>query len=309
MPGAAGLAGCRFAPGTQLADFGYMVQSLARQLATLRECFTRLEAFESTHRLRFGFILRTRTDTAFVRPAHPHCVVEASTVLHARAFKKTDDRGRSVHHMFADHAAIVPRAHAAAFFVGLGARLAACARAGEQLPPSHSEPESFLHHTLVELGVGSASAEWLMPHVVGDARHAREWCERYFKAGATEMGSVDGAQDGALKRRAERCAMALLSETEWAVGPLADLRLADGAPCSSSSSSGGSSGGGGGGGGSGSGGGGGGGGSSRGSSGGGGGGSGSGGGGGGGGSGGGTSTCVRGSSCCSRHPRIRSCHE
>ena len=127
---------CRFAAGTQLREYPYMAQSLERQLATLRACFERLRLYEATRGLTFAYVLRTRTDTAFLRPALPFCRVDAKAVLLARARQKGD----SGHHMFADHAAIVPRSHAEAFFMGVR-------RLAGKSPACLKELESTLYRT------------------------------------------------------------------------------------------------------------------------------------------------------------------
>ena len=197
LPNASALLRCRFAGGTQLAQYAYMVQSLERQLDTLRACFERLVAFETTWRVRFDWVLRTRTDTAFLRPARPHCQLDGQTVYHARSFAK----GGDVHHMFADHAAAVPRGRAEAFFVGVGRRLASCAGRGERMPPSSSEPESFIHHALVDRKVRSESALWLAPLVVSTDGRMGKWCGRYSKLGVAEvkaLGPSQAACEGAL---------------------------------------------------------------------------------------------------------------
>ena len=147
---------CRFAAGTQLREYPYMAQSLERQLATLRACFERLRLYEATRGLTFAYVLRTRTDTAFLLPSRPHCALRASTVWLGRAHAK----GGELHHMFADHAAVVPRAHAESFFVGSVTMLRECISAGRAMPPAFSEPEAFIHHALVSLGASTASAAW-----------------------------------------------------------------------------------------------------------------------------------------------------
>jgi hypothetical protein len=100
-------AGCRFAPATQLARYPYMALSLARQLDTLASCYAALRREEARRGgVQFVSVLRTRTDTAFLLPARPLAAVEPASVHLARRFQKGD----SGHHMFADHAAVVPRA-------------------------------------------------------------------------------------------------------------------------------------------------------------------------------------------------------
>ena len=55
-------------------------------------CFERMSVYEVRHRVRFDWILRTRTDTAYLsyaRPAvQPHCLTDTSSVLLARSFSK-----------------------------------------------------------------------------------------------------------------------------------------------------------------------------------------------------------------------------
>ena len=184
---------CRFARGSQLAQFPYMAQSLERQLSTLRACYERMLVYESTVGERFDWILRTRTDTAFLLPATPprcHAPLDSSTVLHARSFAK----GGDVHHMFGDHAAVVPRQHARAFFVGLGERLAACVGSAGSMPSSHSEPESFIHHSLLALGAPSAAAVWIAPLVVSTDGRMAKWCGRYAKLGVPEVAALGATQ-------------------------------------------------------------------------------------------------------------------
>lgn len=205
LPNASALLRCRFAVGTQLAQFAYMVQSLQRQLATLRACFERMEHYERTVAAApFDWILRTRTDTAFLTPAAPHCGL-GPAVQHARSFAK----GEGVHHMFADHAAVVPRTHARTFFVAVGERLAACSSHAERMPPAYSEPESFIHHTLAALGTPSTSALWLAPVVVSTDGRMAKWCGRYLKLGVTEVRALGATQAA--------CAHALLApDGRWA---------------------------------------------------------------------------------------------
>ena len=213
---------CRFAGGSQLAQNPYMVQSLERQLATLRACYDRMLVYERRQSLRFDWILRTRTDTAFLKPARPHCNLGdglSSSVLHARSFSK----GTDVHHMFADHAAIVPRQHAEAFFVGIGERLSACTSSGATMPPSHSEPESFIHHSLIALGATSSSVTWLAPLVVSIDGRMPKWCGRYLKLGVSEAK--------ALGQNQAACAEAILNPVgkwaEVAAGPRTAAELRD----------------------------------------------------------------------------------
>ena len=205
---ASSVSRCHFAQGSQLAQYPYMVQSLERQLATLRTCYERMLQYEGAMGTRFDWILRTRTDTAFLLPAMPprcHARLDASTVMHARSFSK----GSEVHHMFGDHAAAVPRLHARAFFVGIGERLAACVASSGRLPPSFSEPESFIHHALVEGGVPSAAAPWLAPLVVSVDGRMLKWCGRYLKLRVAEVVAL-GATQGA-------CADAMLHPAgKWA---------------------------------------------------------------------------------------------
>ena len=213
---------CRFAGGSQLAQNPYMVQSLERQLATLRACYDRMLVYERRQSLRFDWILRTRTDTAFLKPARPHCNLGdglSSSVLHARSFSK----GTDVHHMFADHAAIVPRQYAEAFFVGIGERLSACTSSGATMPPSHSEPESFIHHSLIALGATSSSVTWLAPLVVSIDGRMPKWCGRYLKLGVSEAK--------ALGQNQAACAEAILNPVgkwaEVAAGPRTAAELRD----------------------------------------------------------------------------------
>ena len=171
------LSRCRFSPGTQLQQYPYMVQSLERQLDTLRACYDRMVAYESERRLRFRWILRTRTDGAFLLPARPFCELREDSIYHARNFSK----GPGVHHMFADHSAVVPRALAPSMFVGVAARLASCATNAEHLPAAFATPEAFIHHALLDMRVGSASAAWLAPIVVSVDGRMQKWCGRYGK--------------------------------------------------------------------------------------------------------------------------------
>ena len=199
---------CRFASGTQLAQHTYMAQSLERQLATLRACYERMVHYERVQAMRFDWILRTRTDTAFLRPVKPHCAIDPSAIYHARAFGKGGNG--SIHHMFADHAAIVPRELAHALFVRVAARLAKCVTHGEALPPSHSEPESFLHHELLALGVRSTNAEWVAPIVVSIDGRMQKWCARYMKLGVAEVMRLGST--------AQACADAMLQSTgRWTI--------------------------------------------------------------------------------------------
>ena len=214
MPDGTALSACSFARGADLAVHPYMVQSLARQLATLRACFERMLAHEVTHGMKFDWVLRTRTDTAFLMPVPPHCHVDSAAIHHARAFTK----GEAVHHMFADHAAIVPRALTRSLFIEVGERLEACAERHEALPPAFSEPESFLHHALEALGVNSRSAPWLAPIVVAIDGRMRKWCERYLKFGAPEIARYFGGEPS-------NCSRALLDDSAWALGPLSSLRI------------------------------------------------------------------------------------
>ena len=190
LPNASVHLRCRFASHTQLAEFPYMVQSLERQLNTLRACFDRMSAYEATWGVRFDWILRTRTDTAFLRPVRPYCTIHAGTVHHARSFAK----GSDVHHMFADHAAVVPRTLGDQLFRGVASRLATCAARGELMPASFSEPESFIHHALIALGVQSASAAWLAPLVVSTDGRMGKWCGRYTKLGVAEVRALGPSQ-------------------------------------------------------------------------------------------------------------------
>ena len=183
MPAASETSGCRYASGTQLARYPYMSQSLSRQLRTLASCYEAVVRYEREQGAAFAFVLRTRTDTAFLRPALPFCRVDAKAVLLARAWQKGD----SGHHMFADHAAIVPRAHAEAFFDGVRRKLERCARRGEALPAEYDAPESFIHHALVEQAVPVASPEWLAPLVVSVDGRMPKWCGRYEKLRAPEL--------------------------------------------------------------------------------------------------------------------------
>ena len=80
MPDGTALSACSFARGADLAVHPYMVQSLARQLATLRACFERMLAHEVTHGMKFDWVLRTRTDTAFLMPVPPHCHVDSAAI-------------------------------------------------------------------------------------------------------------------------------------------------------------------------------------------------------------------------------------
>ena len=89
--------------------------------------------------------------------------------------------------MFADHAAVVPRRHAHAFFVGVRARLARCAARAEALPAAFDAPESFLYHALREQGVPVSSAQWLAPLVVSVDGRMAKWCARYMKLGVAEL--------------------------------------------------------------------------------------------------------------------------
>ena len=103
---------CRFATDSQLHQEPYMVESLARQLATLRASYDRVTHYERTNGVRFTWLLRTRTDAAFLTSVRPHCQVPATAVTLANAYNKG-----ALHHMFADHAAVVPRSLGRAFFI------------------------------------------------------------------------------------------------------------------------------------------------------------------------------------------------
>ncbi|KAL3907638.1 MAG: hypothetical protein SGPRY_010100 [Prymnesium sp.] len=173
MPPAAETAGCRFHPSTELSKHSYMAQSLSRQLSTLRLCFERLILYERKRGLRFEWILRTRTDTAFFSPAQPHCSLPPA-VLTAHAYSK----GENTVHMFSDHAAIIPRDLARTFFISIADRLARCAATNEQLPLRFGAPESFVHHTLLEGGVRVEHAEWLQPFVISIDGRMTKWCDR-----------------------------------------------------------------------------------------------------------------------------------
>ena len=77
MPAPRETAGCRFAQATQLARYPYMALSLARQLDTLASCYAALRREEARRGgVQFVFVLRTRTDTAFLLPAWPLAAVE-----------------------------------------------------------------------------------------------------------------------------------------------------------------------------------------------------------------------------------------
>ena len=186
LPNSSALSRCQFSAGTQLQQYPYMVQSLQRQLSTLRACFDRMLAYETERQLRFRWILRTRTDTAFLLPARPFCELQESTVYHGRNFTKGED----VHHMFADHCAVVPRNLASSMFVSIGERLADCARHGERMPPSFSTPEAFIHHALRAMQIGSRSVPWLAPIVVSTDGRMQKWCGRYGKLHVREIGAL-----------------------------------------------------------------------------------------------------------------------
>ena len=174
--------GCRFAAAAQLTRYPYMVQSLERQLTTLRACYDRIEAYEASHGVRFEWVLRTRTDTAFLAAVRPHCRAPADAVTLAHAYAMDESREPGVHHVFADHAAIVPRALGRRFFVGVAEALARCAASRGQMGPEYASPEAFIHHALADAGAAVASAEWLQPVVVSVAKggaRMREWCQRY----------------------------------------------------------------------------------------------------------------------------------
>ena len=95
--------------------------------------------------------------------------------------------------MFADHAAIVPRRHAHAFFVGIGDRLAACMRGAVSLPPTHTEPEAFIVHTLLALGAPSTSVGWLAPLVVAIDGRMAKWCARYHRLHVQDIAELGGS--------------------------------------------------------------------------------------------------------------------
>ena len=216
MPAASETSGCRYASGTQLARYPYMSQSLSRQLRTLASCYAAVVRYEREHGATFAYVLRTRTDTAFLRPALPFCRVDAKAVLLARAWQKGD----SGHHMFADHAAIVPRAHTEAFFDGVRRKLERCARQGDALPAEYDAPESFLYHALVEQAVPVASPEWLAPLVVSVDGRMPKWCGRYEKLRAPELLQRRFASTAA-------CARWFLAD-EWSDG---NLTTGGGASC------------------------------------------------------------------------------
>ena len=91
-------------------------------------------------------------------------------------------REPGVHHVFADHAAIVPRALGRRFFIGVAEALARCAASRGQMGPEYASPEAFIHHALADAGAAVASADWLQPVVVSVAKggaRMREWCQRY----------------------------------------------------------------------------------------------------------------------------------
>ena len=159
------LSRCRFPIGTQLQQYPYMAQSLERQLDTLRACYERMVAYESERQLRFRWVLRTRTDGAFLLPARPLCELREDSIYHARNFSK----GPGIHHMFADHSAVVPRALAPSMFVGVAARLASCATNAEHLPAAFATPEAFIHHALLDMR-GSAWRHGWRPLPLVDGR-------------------------------------------------------------------------------------------------------------------------------------------
>ena len=101
--------------------------------------------------------------------------------------------GTDVHHMFADHAAIVPRRHAHGFFVGIGERLDACRRGAASLPPTHTEPEAFIVHTLLALGAPSTSVGWLAPLVVSIDGRMAKWCARYHRLHVQDIAELGGS--------------------------------------------------------------------------------------------------------------------
>ncbi|KAL1522893.1 hypothetical protein AB1Y20_017858 [Prymnesium parvum] len=189
MPSATETAGCKFHPRSELAQHEYMVQSLARQLATLRACFDRLVQYETEHRLTFEWVLRTRTDTAFLSPVLPECRSPRGAVLTAHAYQK----GEATLHMFSDHAAIVPRSAAHAFFISVAERLQRCSVIGERLSLDFGAPESFIHHALLAAGVEVQHASWLAPFVVSIDGRMPKWCDRYRKLGVSHFTGFAGS--------------------------------------------------------------------------------------------------------------------
>ena len=117
----------------------------------------------------------------------PYCTIHAGTVHHARSFTGSDApyvcRSRGGRPADAWRPALPWR----------GARLATRAR-GELMPASFSEPESFIHHALIALGVQSASAAWLAPLVVSTDGRMGKWCGRYTKLGVAEVRALGPSQ-------------------------------------------------------------------------------------------------------------------
>lgn len=58
------------------------------------------------------------------------------------------------------------------------------------MPPSFSEPESFIHHALMEQKAPSQAAPWLAPIVISSDGRMAKWCGRYGKLGVEEVRAL-----------------------------------------------------------------------------------------------------------------------
>ena len=211
VPSASRVSRCRAAPHTLFERYPYMAYSLARQLTTLRACYEQLLRLEDGRRRRFDWILRTRTDAAYVLPAPAWCKVPASTLLLSRSFSKSggDASLRRDEYMWSDHAAIVPREHADAYFLGVGRRLDQCIELGERLPGNYTGPESFIYHSLGGLGVRTRCEPTLAPLIVSVEGRMGKWCHRYRSHDTPELAgtaSDKNCEERFLGRRADAAA-------------------------------------------------------------------------------------------------------
>ena len=179
MPPASETAGCAFHKSTELHLHPYMVQSLARQLATLRACYDAMVGYEASAGVTFEWALRTRTDTGFVAPVPSHCHVAPDGVTLSHAYTK----GPNTRFMFADHAAVVPRRRWASFFLSVGDQLRDCAARRRRLPLSYGSPESFIHYAILANGTSSVAEAEIAPYVLSVDGRMPKWCDRYRKAG------------------------------------------------------------------------------------------------------------------------------